>query len=88
MSFIIQTGNKQYLVDHNQKVIVDRLDAQEGTMVTLPVLFDTNGQLSEVQAKVLEHNKGEKIRVVKYKAKSNYHKVQGHRSYQTILEIA
>jgi large subunit ribosomal protein L21 len=88
MSFIVQTGNKQYLVEHNQKIVVDRLAAEEGTTVTLPVLFDSEGQLKEVQAKVIEHNKGEKIRVVKYKAKSNYHKVYGHRSYQTILEIA
>jgi large subunit ribosomal protein L21 len=90
MSLIIQSGSKQYLVQPNQEVIVDRLVGEEGTMVTLPVLFDTTkpeGQLKEVKAKIVEHFKGEKIRVVKYKAKSNYHKVQGHRSYQTLLQI-
>lgn len=87
MSFVVESGNNQFLVNHSQKIIVDRLDAEEGSIVKLPVLFDSDSKLSEVEAKVIEHIKGEKIRVVKFKSKSNYHKVYGHRSYQTVLEV-
>jgi large subunit ribosomal protein L21 len=87
MSFVVESGNNQFLVNHSQKIIVDRLVAEAGTKIKLPVLFDISGKLTEVEAKVIEHIKGEKIRVVKYKSKSNYHKVYGHRSYQTVLEV-
>jgi large subunit ribosomal protein L21 len=90
MSFVIQLGGKQYMVQKGQKVIVDRLTAEVDAVITVPVLFDVqnpNATKSTAQAKIVDHIKAEKIRVVKYKAKSNYHKVYGHRSYQTILEI-
>jgi large subunit ribosomal protein L21 len=87
MSFVIESGSNQYLVNHNQKIIIDRIDSEEGVTISLPVLFDTDSKLTKVDAKVVEHIKSEKIRVVKYKSKSNYHKVYGHRSHQTVLEI-
>ncbi len=87
MSFVVESGNNQFLVNHSQKIIVDRLEAEAGSKIKLPVIFDRTGKLTEVEAKVIEHIKGEKIRVVKYRAKSNYHKVYGHRSYQTVLEV-
>lgn len=87
MSFVIESGTNQFLVNHNQKIIVDQLDQEVGATITFPVLFDIEGKLSEAQATVIEHKKSKKIKVVKYKAKSNYHKQYGHRSYQTVLQI-
>lgn len=87
MSFVIESGSKQFLVDHKQNIIVDRLTTSIGDMVEMPVLFDTEGKLTTVTAKVIAHEKAEKIKVVKYKSKSNYHKQYGHRSYTTQLEI-
>ncbi|MGL4758440.1 MAG: bL21 family ribosomal protein [Patescibacteria group bacterium] len=87
MSFVVESGNNQFLVNHSQKIIVDRLEAKEGDLIKLPVIFDKEGKLTQVEAKVIEHIKGDKIRVVKYRAKSNYHKVYGHRSFQTVLEV-
>ena len=43
---------------------------------------------AQVTAKVVEHGKGEKILVFKYKAKSNYRKRQGHRQPYTKVEIS
>ena len=43
---------------------------------------------AKVTAKVVEHGKGKKILVFKYKAKSNYRKRQGHRQPYTKVEIS
>ena len=87
MSFVIESGSNQFLVNHNQKIIVDKLDAEVGSKVSFTVLFDIENKLTKIDAKVVEHIKSEKIRVVKFKSKSNYHKQYGHRSLQTVLEI-
>jgi len=42
---------------------------------------------AKVQAKVLEHGRGEKIRIFKYKAKTNYRRRQGHRQWFTKVAI-
>ena len=89
MSAVVQSGSKQYIVEYNQKFIVDRLEQPEGETFELDVLFGYGDQkgLKKLQVKVLKHQKGEKIRVVKYKSKSNYHKQYGFRPYQTILQV-
>jgi large subunit ribosomal protein L21 len=90
MSVVVISGNKQFLVNKGQKIIVDRLDAIVDSEIELPVLgaFEADGsQLKTIKAKVLKHQRGEKIRVVKYRAKSNYHKQYGYRHEETVLLI-
>lgn len=89
MSFVIKTGNKQYLVKNGQIVIVDRLNVDINSTIELPVLHATGDSkaVKTIKATVLNHQKGEKIRVVKYKAKSNYHKQYGFRAAETVLKI-
>jgi large subunit ribosomal protein L21 len=89
MSVVVQSGSKQYIVDYGQKFIVDRLSANEGDVVDVSVVyaFGEEQGVKSVKAKVLRHQKGEKIRVVKYRAKSNYHKQSGSRPFQTVLEL-
>jgi len=41
-----------------------------------------------VSATVKSHQKGKKIRVLRYEPKSNWSKRRGHRSYQSVIEIA
>ena len=91
MSLVVASGSKQYIVNAGQQIIVDRIVADVGNEVDLPIVisFDQgdikNG--GSVKAKVVKHLKGEKIRVVKYKSKSCYHKQSGFRAYQTMLKI-
>jgi large subunit ribosomal protein L21 len=86
--FIIEAGTKQYMVEAGQKINVDRINsAAVDSTVDLPVVFDFDSKKTSVKAKVLAHIKGTKIRVVKFRSKSNYHKVSGFRPYQTTLEI-
>jgi large subunit ribosomal protein L21 len=89
MSFIVQSGSKQYVVDYGQQIIVDRLAAGEGETVELQLVhsFGDGKEPKKLQAKVVKHQRGPKIRVVKYKAKSNYHRQYGFRPEQTLLEI-
>ena len=91
---IVKTGGKQYRVEEGQTLLVERLPNQEGTTITLqPLLFrstetifDADG-LSKVsvKAKVVGHERGEKLRVFKFKPKRGYKRRTGHR--QDLMRI-
>jgi large subunit ribosomal protein L21 len=92
---VIETGGKQYRVEKGSTLLVDRLSADEGEVIDLrPVAFRDKEmvlgddlQKVKVEAKVAGHERGPKIRVFKYKAKTGYRKRSGHRSELTRLEI-
>ncbi|MCQ2551555.1 MAG: 50S ribosomal protein L21, partial [Clostridia bacterium] len=78
MQAIVLTGGKQYRVAEGDKIYVEKLDAKVGAKVKLDVLALGEGKdvkfgsplLEEkVEAKVVEHGKGEKVIIFKYKAK-------------------
>jgi len=97
MHAIIETGGKQYRVQEKEVLMVEKLEAEEGTTITLDrVLAILNDGVvrtgspvegATVTAKVLAHGKGKKISVFKYKSKSNYRRRQGHRQPFTRLMI-
>jgi large subunit ribosomal protein L21 len=92
MSLIVSSGSNQYVVDYGQQIIVDRLSAKENETVELPVLLafgdgKIDDKVKSVKAKVVAHQKGEKLRILKFKQKSNYKKQYGYRHYETVLEI-
>jgi large subunit ribosomal protein L21 len=99
MYAIIQTGGKQYRVSEGDVVSIEKLTAAEGEEVVfdqvLTVVSDSDIKIgkpvvegAKVTAKVVEHGKGKKILIFKYKAKSNYRKRQGHRQPYTKVEIS
>ena len=99
MYAIIQTGGKQYRVSEGDVLSVEKLPVAEGEEVVfdqvLTVVADGDVKIgkpvlegAKVTAKVVEHGKGEKILVFKYKAKSNYRKRQGHRQPYAKFEIS
>jgi large subunit ribosomal protein L21 len=93
---IVKTGGKQYRVEQGQTLLVERLPEDEGATVALqPLLFrstdtifDADGlkQVS-VKAKIVGHERGEKLRVFKFKPKRGYKRTAGHRQELTRLEI-
>ena len=84
---IISLGGKQYRVQEGQKLLVDRLQVDEGKTFTPTVLFtggdgaaDFSPKDVQVTARVLSHVLGDKIVVGKYKQRTGYRRHNGHRS--------
>jgi large subunit ribosomal protein L21 len=96
MYAIVKTGGKQYRVERGQYLLVERLPAKEGASVTLePILYrseetilDTDGlKKVKVTAKIVAHERGEKLRVFKFKPKRGYKRRNGHRQELTRIEV-
>src|SRR5881275_2534648 len=98
MYAVIRIGGKQYRVEKGDSLLVDRLREDEGAKVALePLLFADGDKVAfeggdvekvKVEAVVRGHERGKKIRVLKFKPKRGYKRTQGHRSELTRLEIS
>ena len=93
---IVKTGGKQYRVEEGQTFLVERLSADEGATVALdPILFRSDDTVFDkdglskvkVEARVVEHLRGPKLTVFKFKPKRGYKRKTGHRQELTRLEI-
>ena len=90
---IISLGGKQYRVQEGERLLVDRLRADEGaTLEPRVLLVGGNGATdlspsTTVTARVVGHELGEKIRIGKYRRRTGYKKHTGHRSKLTRIEI-
>ena len=97
MYAIVKTGGKQYRVQQGQSLLVERLPVGDGERVSLqPLLYvdgsdvvDEADELSRVtvDARVVAHERGPKLRVVKFKPKRGYKRRTGHRQALTRLEV-
>jgi len=99
MYAIVKVGGKQYRVEKGDSIVVDRLAAGEGDEVELePLLYRPDGKDEpvfdgtelgkvKVEAVVKGHERGPKVRVLKFKPKKGYKRRTGHRSELTRLEI-
>jgi len=97
MYAIVKTGGKQYRVEQGQSLLVERLSAAEGDSVRLdPLLYVDDSQVLDqvdglssvqVEARVVGHERGPKLRVVKFKPKRGYKRRTGHRQELTRIEI-
>lgn len=98
MYAIIQTGGKQYRVEPEMVLEVERLAAEPGAEVSLgaALALHDGSQIrvgsplltgSEVKASVLEHGRGEKVSIFKMRRRKHYQKHQGHRQSFTKIKI-
>jgi large subunit ribosomal protein L21 len=97
MYAIVKTGGKQYKVAEGDVIEVEKLVGQPGDGVSLTAVLLVDGedlvtdaaQLASVAvtAEVVEHTKGPKIRIHKFKSKTGYHKRQGHRQPLTRVKV-
>ena len=97
MYAVIETGGKQYRVQEGDVITIEKLNAQVAETVTFDkVLLVSDGK--EVKAgapyletvvtgTVVEHGKGKKVIIFKYKSKKDYRKKQGHRQPYTAVKI-
>lgn len=98
MKAVVKISGKQYIVSEKESLLVDLLP--EGTKeLTLDALLVIDGDKTKVgtptvkgavvKAKVAEAEvKGDKIRVIRYKAKKRVHKETGHRQKYTKIQIS
>ncbi|AUS08429.1 50S ribosomal protein L21 [Laceyella sacchari] len=98
MYALIETGGKQYRVEQNSVLYIEKLNANEGETVTFDkvLLVNKDGEIkvgspvvegAKVVGKVVKHGKGKKVTVFKYKPKKNYKRKKGHRQPFTQVVI-
>jgi large subunit ribosomal protein L21 len=96
MYAIVKTGGKQYRVERGQQLLVERLAVAEGADVALePILYRSEEAVFDkaglkdvtVTARVVAHERGEKLRVFKFKPKRGYKRRNGHRQDLTRIEV-
>lgn len=97
MYAIVKTGGKQYKVEPGTVVSIEKLDAEIGDEVELPVIFVADGDTIEadpakaaatkVTAEVLDQYKGKKQLVFKFKKRKGYKKLKGHRQQLTKVRV-
>ena len=95
---IVEIAGQQFKVSKDLKVYVHRLTNEEGSKVSFDkvLLLDDNGSITlgapaiegaSVEAKVLQHLKGDKVIIFKKKRRKGYKKKNGHRQYLTQIVI-
>jgi large subunit ribosomal protein L21 len=94
---VVRTGGKQYRVEEGTTFLVERLTADEGATVDLePLLYNAGGDALfaaadlgrvSVQATVVGHERGPKLRIFKFKPKRGYKRTTGHRQELTRLKV-
>ena len=93
---VIKTGGKQYRVEEGTTLLVERLTDDEGAKISLePLLYAGDQTLFaaddlakvKVEAKVIGHERGPKLRIFKFKPKRGYKRTTGHRSELTRIEV-
>lgn len=100
MFAIIETGGKQYRVQPGDTIEVERLPGAPGEQVDLDRVLMLGGDGADsiqlgaeatrgavVRAEVVEHRRGEKIIIFRFKSKVRYRRKTGHRQALTRLRI-
>jgi len=98
MYAVVKTGGKQYKVAKDDKIVVDRLEAEAGSALVLDeVLMVANGDQvnvgsptvkdAVVGATVIRHTRGDKIMVFRRKRRKNFRRIRGHRQDLTLIQI-
>ncbi len=97
MYAVIKAGGKQQKVKPGDVIEIERMVTEGETVTFHPILvvdddgkthFGKDAQKAVVTAKPLGEQKGDKVRVFKYRPKTGYAKRQGHRQIMTLLEIS
>lgn len=92
MFAVVKSGGKQYRVTEGQELVLDRVKGDVGDSVELPVGFvadddgfDLGARTARVE--ILEHLRGDKIYIYKYKPKKDSRKKTGHRQELTRVKV-
>ncbi len=96
---VIKTGGKQYLVKKGDILRIEKLEEKVGKKISFKevlLCFDDKKRKVEigkphlkiqVEAEVLAQDRAKKVKIIKYKPKTRYHRTQGHRQPYTEIKI-
>lgn len=100
MFAVVHIGGKQYKVREKDEIQVEKMDVKDGENVKVKevlLVAEEDGKNvkigtpfvagAHVECKVIEHGKGEKLRIFKMKPKKRYSVTQGHRQPFTALKV-
>jgi large subunit ribosomal protein L21 len=98
MFAVIKAQGKQFKVAQGDELTIDRLAGEKGAKVSLgEVLMLVDGGKAtvgkpvlsgaKVEAEILDHSRGDKIKVFKKRRRKNYHRTRGHRQDLTTVKI-
>ena len=97
MYAIVEIAGRQYRVEENKHLVVNRLQAEAGSTIEFNKVLLVGGEKikvgaptvagASVTASVKEHGKGDKVLVFKKKRRKGYQKMNGFRHYLTLLKI-
>jgi large subunit ribosomal protein L21 len=94
MFAVVRTGGKQYRVAAGDKIVVEKLDGEAGSSITLGdvLLAGEGSELQSVEgltvsAEIIAQAKADKVIVFKKRRRHNYRRRNGHRQQHTILKI-
>ena len=98
MYAVIRTGGRQYRVEPGQRLRVGRLPGEQGDTVQLGevLMVGENGKVTigtptvpgvQVVAEIVSQGRDKKVSVFKYKSKTRYRRLRGHRQHHTVLAI-
>jgi len=98
MYVIVEIAGQQFKVKKDQTIFVHRLDAKEGEQIEFTkVLLTANDkdinvgtpiiESAKITAKVISHDRGDKVKVFKKKRRKGYRKLNGHRQDFTKILI-
>jgi large subunit ribosomal protein L21 len=96
MYAIVKTGGKQYRVEPGRWLLIERLPDPVDAEIELRTLLVVDGDEMldgdalngvTVKAKILAHERGPKLRIVKFKPKRGYKRRNGHRQDLTRIEV-
>src|SRR3712207_274487 len=92
MFAVVKSGGKQYRVREGEELVVDRVKGEVGESIELPVGFSVDGGSLDLggrtaKVEILEHLRGDKIHIYKYKPKKDYRKKTGHRQELTRIKV-
>jgi len=97
MYAIVRAGGRQEKVAVGDTVVLDRVTGEPGSSVSLPVLLLVDGASvttdaatlakASVRATIVDHRRGPKIDILRYKNKTGYRRRQGHRQELTAVKV-
>jgi large subunit ribosomal protein L21 len=98
MYAVFQSGGKQHRVSEGQTLRLEKLDVETGATVEFDtVLMVANGEEiaigapliegGRVTAEVIQHGRGDKVKIVKFRRRKHSRKQQGHRQWFTEVKI-